>query len=366
MKTSQLIRLTPLCLLVAACHRPSQEITLQRKDITEMVFASGVLEAEDQYNLTAQTDGYLVTLDFKEGDMVKGGELLATIDNNQNVLNAVSARELHQIAQSNARPNAPALLQIKANIFAAEAKLKQDQLQAERYQRLYDNKSVSTLEFENAQLTAVNSKASLEALQQQYNNQEIAAQQQEIAQRYASGVNGVVQDQNKVKAIHDGKIYEKKKQLGDYVRKGDVIAVIGNPDVIYAKLNVDETNMALVQTGQPALVKLNTNKDRIYKGAVRYILPSFDVASQSFLIKVYFTDSLDFRITGTQLEANMIVAESKNAWVIPRSYMGYGHKVTLAKDKKQVVVQTGVISDDWVEIKGGIGEHDQLIPDDKK
>ena len=32
--------------------------------------------------------------------------------------------------------------------------------------------------------------------------------------------------------------------MGDYVRKGDVIAVVGSPNVIYAKLNVDETNMS--------------------------------------------------------------------------------------------------------------------------
>ena len=258
------------------------------------------------------------------------------------------------------------MLQIDANIEAAKAKYKLDQQQAERYKRLYDEKSVSKLEYENAQLTAVNSKAGLDALQQQYNNQQITARQQEITQRYASNVNEVVREQNQVKAINTGKIYEKKKQLGDYVKKGDVIAVIGNPDIIYAKLNVDETNMAKVHIGQETILRLNTNRDKVYKANIHIILPAFDVVTQSFLVKAYFNDSLDFRITGTQLEANIIVGESKHALVIPRNYLGYGNKVILKKNKKEVEIKTGVVSDEWVEVLGGITEQDILISDDKK
>jgi multidrug efflux pump subunit AcrA (membrane-fusion protein) len=363
MKTGHLII---IALLAVSCGRATKETTPQRKDITEMVFASGVLEAEDQYNLTAQTDGYLVKLNFKEGDAVTAGQLLAVIDNNQNIINSQSAVELHNIAASNTRATAPALLQIEANIEAAKAKYKLDQQQADRYKRLYEEKSVSKLEYENAQLSAVNSKANQDALQQQYNNQQIIARQQEIAQRSASNVNQVVKEQNLVKAINIGKIYEKKKQLGDYVKKGDVIAIIGSPDIIYAKLNVDETNMAKVHEGQETILRLNTSRDKVYKATVRIILPAFDVASQSFLVKAYFNDSLDFRITGTQLEANIVVGESKNALVIPRDYLGYGNKVILKKDKKEVVIKAGIISDEWVEVLGGITESDVLISNDKK
>jgi multidrug efflux pump subunit AcrA (membrane-fusion protein) len=363
MKTRLLII---IAILAVSCGKAIKETTPQRKDITEMVFASGILEAEDQYNLTAQTDGYLVKLNFKEGDAVTAGQLLAVIDNNQNIINSQSAAELHNIAESNTHSNAPALLQIRANIEAAQAKYKLDQQQADRYKRLYDEKSVSKLEYENAQLAAVNSKAGVDALQQQYSNQQIIARQQEIAQRSASNVNQVVKEQNLVKAINSGKIYEKKKQLGDYVKKGDVIAVIGNPEIIYAKLNVDETNMAKVHVGQSTVLKLNTNRNRTYNANVHIILPAFDVVSQSFLVKAYFSDSLDFRITGTQLEANIQVGESKHALVIPRAYLGYGNKVTLKKDKKEVVVKTGIISDEWVEILDGINEGEVIIADDKK
>jgi multidrug efflux pump subunit AcrA (membrane-fusion protein) len=349
---------------LASCKSNVPEISPQKKDLVEMVFASGTLQADDQYSLTAQTEGYLTRLTFKEGDAVRAGQLLAFIDNNQNIINAQSAVQLQTIAANNTLPSAPALQQIQANIEAAGEKLKLDQTQADRYKRLYETNSVAKLEYENAQLAVINSQANLNALQQQYNNQKIAADQQEVSQRSFKDINRVIKDQNLIKAIVTGRIYEKKKQLGDYVRKGDVIAIIGNPGLIYAQLNVDETNMGKLQVGQEAIVQLNTNKNKTYKATIHEILPSFDANSQSFIIKAWFTDSLDFRIAGTQLEANIITGEKKNALVIPRAYLGYGNKVIL-KNKKTVIVKTGIVSNEWVEILDGITENDVLILTDK-
>ena len=351
-------------LLLASCKSNVPEISPQRKDLIEMVFASGTLQADDQYNLVAQTEGYLTKLTFSEGDAVKAGQILAFIDNNQNKINAQSASQLQTIAQNNTLPSAPALQQIQANIDAAKQKLILDQTQAERYKKLYESNSVAKLEYENAQLAVTNSLASVDALQQQYNNQKIAADQQEISQRSFKDINGVLKDQNLVKAVVAGRIYQKNKQLGDYVRKGDVIATIGNPGLIYAQLNVDETNMGKLQLGQQAIIQLNTNKNKTYKATIHEILPSFDANSQSFIIKAWFTDSLDFRIAGTQLEANIITGEKKNALVIPRSYLGYGNKVIL-KDKKTAVVKTGIVSNEWVEILDGISEQNVLLLTDK-
>jgi multidrug efflux pump subunit AcrA (membrane-fusion protein) len=70
-------------ILFVSCKSNVPETSPQRKDLVEMVFASGVLQADDQYDLTAQTDGYITSLSFTEGDLVKAGQLLASIDNNQ-------------------------------------------------------------------------------------------------------------------------------------------------------------------------------------------------------------------------------------------------------------------------------------------
>src|ERR1700739_1559883 len=123
-----------------SCSKNLVEVKPVRKNITETVFASGVLVPENQYNLTAQSEGYIVALNFMEGDTVKQGAVLAVIDNQQNNFNAQSASALLSIADVNVKPDAPALKQAQANITAARLKLKEDSLQADRYKKLYDSK----------------------------------------------------------------------------------------------------------------------------------------------------------------------------------------------------------------------------------
>jgi len=158
-----------------------------------------------------------------------------------------------------------------------------------------------------------------------------------------------------LKVIVSGKIYELNKEKGDYVRKGDVIAYIANPQKIYANLSIDETNMGKIKLGQSVILQLNTNKNKRYQAVIEKIKPVFDEQAQSFFIKAQFKDSLDFRIPGTQLEANISVGQKKDAVVIPTSYLGYGNKVMLQNDSF-AIVKTGIISSDWVEITEGLSE----------
>ena len=65
---------------------------------------------------------------------------------------------------------------------------------------------------------------------------------------------------------------------------------------------------------------------------------------------------MDFKISGTQLQANVIISEKNNLLVIPKNYLDYGNKVNV-KDKGQIIVETGFISTEWVEIKSGIDEN---------
>lgn len=350
--------------LLSSCSTKSNETKPVRKNITETVFASGVLVPDDQYDLTAQSEGYLVKMNFNEGDTVKTGTTLAMIDNKQNDYSARSANALLSIASTNVKPDAPALLQAKANLGLAREKLKQDEIQAERYKKLYETNSVSRLEYENAMLTLDNSKTNLTAMQENYNLAKQQADQQLIIQQSQTGINSYLQGMNEVKAVIGGKVYKKFKQLGDYVRRGDMIAEIGDKNSIYAKLSIDETNISKIRLDQQVIIQLNTNKERNYKAVVSEIYPAFDEQSQSFYCKARFTDNLDFKIAGTQLQANIIIGNKTNALTIPRNYLGYGNKVTV-KGKGMVTVTPGFVSSDWVEIDRGLDENSIIILDKK-
>jgi multidrug efflux pump subunit AcrA (membrane-fusion protein) len=349
-----------ISVLLFSCGKKTEETKVERKNITEMVFASGTLKADDEYNLMAQTEGYITKINFNEGDEVVIGKTLAIIDNQQSNINTKSGSKLLKIAKENSSSNAPLLQQSKANLNAAKLKLQQDELQASRYKKLVENNSIAKVEYENILLAVSNSKATVLSLEQQYQNLLIQANQQVIIQNQQLENSQTIQSFNEVKALVNGKIYKQKKQVGDYVRKGDIIAVLANNQKVYANLNIDESNMGKIKLNQQIVIKLNVNATKTYKAVVSEILPTFDEQSQSFIVKAFFTEQIDFDISGTQLEANIFVSEKKNALVIPRSYLGYGNKV-LDTDKKQIDVKTGIVSSDYVEILQGLKEGETVL-----
>jgi multidrug efflux pump subunit AcrA (membrane-fusion protein) len=350
-----------IALFVASCSN-NKEVKPLVQDIKELVFASGQLEWDDSYNLTALTDGVLKNADFDIGNLVEKGDSLATIDNQTNAINTQTSQQQLAISNENLNSNSPALQQLQQNILFAESKYLQDKTQEERYKRLYESQSVSKVEYENAQLNAKNSLANFTALKKQADVILQQAKQQQITTSGQLKNNEVVLNYNKIIVTEGGTIIKKFKTTGDYVRKGDVIATIANEKEIQAVLNVDENSVAQVKLGQTVFIKLNTNKNTVYNGKVSEILSAYDQQTQSFICKVDFDQVLNGSLYGTQLEANILTNEKKNALLIPRQYLGFGNKVNVKGKDETIIIKTGIISTEYIEVLEGINQDDILLP----
>jgi multidrug efflux pump subunit AcrA (membrane-fusion protein) len=346
-----------LAAFFAACTQQTEETKPVRKDVTETVFVSGVLEANGIYHLTAQTDGYLTQVNFKENDIIQAGMVLATIDNKQNIINTEGSLALYEWAKNNASANAPSLLQAKNAAQIAQKKLQVDSLQAVRYKKLLDANSIARADYEQVFLQYQNSKTSYANTLENYRQLKQQADQQVLVNESQKDVNKVLSGNNQIRAVFTGRVYEKFKQQGDFVKQGDVIASIGDASFIYAKVSIDESNIRKVQVGQEAVIQLNTDKEKTYKGKVAEILPAFNEATQSFTGKLFFTDPLDFKIVNTQLQANIIVGLNKNALLIPRRFLDYGNFVTVKGKNKPVHVVTRFVSNEWVQVESGLDEN---------
>ncbi len=359
MKNSLFLLLT-LSTLVSCGTKEEGKPVVQ--DIKELVFASGELEWDNSYNLTAQTDGILVNATFDVGNKVTENQIIASIDNKTNENNTASAKDLVVISKENLTENAPALQQLQQNIKFAESKYQQDKTQAERYKRLYDSQSIAKVEYENMQLAAENSLSQLNALKKQYQQVLQQSKQSYINTENQLKNNQVVLGYNKLVVPQKGTIIKKLKFSGDYVKKGDVIAVIADENKVEGVLNVDENSIGKVKIGQTVFVQLNTNKNEVYNAKISEILTAFDEQTQSFICKVIFDKPLNTSLYGTQLEANILVGEKKNSLLIPRNFLGFGNKVMVKGKDEAVIVKTGIVSTEYVEILDGITKEDVLLP----
>ncbi|MBX9784800.1 MAG: HlyD family efflux transporter periplasmic adaptor subunit [Chitinophagaceae bacterium] len=350
----------------SSCGKKVEETKPIRKDVTETVFASGILEAKNTYNLTAQADGYLSQVNFDEGDNIAIGKVLAVVDNKESGFNQQSAAELYNIAQSNTLRNAPALQQAQNTISINKQKMELDLINYQRYQKLWASNSIAKIDLDNAELQYKTSTANYNSALENYNQLKQQAQQQVISTKATKNINAIITSKNQIKAVVAGKVFKKYKQTGDYVKRGETVALIGEPQNIYAKVSVDEGNIAKIKVGQQALVQLNTNKDKIYKGTVSEIYPSFDESTQSFICKITFNDVLDFTIVNTQLQSNIIVETTKNALLIPRNYLDFGGNVTIKGKAGKIKVVTKFISNEWVQVLSGIDENTVLVTENIK
>lgn len=359
MKNSLFLLLT-LSTLVSCGTKEEGKPVVQ--DIKELVFASGELEWDNSYNLTAQTDGILVNATFDVGNKVTENQIIVSIDNKTNENNTASAKDLVVISKENLTDNAPALQQLQQNIKFAESKYQQDKTQAERYKRLYDSQSIAKVEYENMQLAAENALSQLNALKKQYQQVLQQSKQNYINTENQLKNNQVVLGYNKLVVPQKGTIIKKLKFSGDYVKKGDVIAVIADENKVEGVLNVDENSIGKVKIGQTVFVQLNTNKNEVYNAKISEILAAFDEQTQSFICKVIFDKPLNTSLYGTQLEANILVGEKKNALLIPRNFLGFGNKVMVKGKDEAIIVKTGIVSTEYVEILDGITKEDVLLP----
>ncbi len=359
-----LIYVAALALLSAtACKPKYDEMSPVEAPVTEAVFASGSIEPKDAYTLTSLSDGFIVKSLVTENDLVHDGQLLFQLDNRQQNTQVKIAQTNVEYAKISASGNSPALLQIKAQMDAARVKMQTDSINLTRYQHLIASNSVSKQDLDNAQLNYKSSLNSYLALAESYKATADKVQQ-DLTNTQSQLQNAMAGNQYyNLVAIGASKVYQIFKKQGDLVRKGDQVAQLGNPDSIVINLDVDEGSISKVQLGQQVLVELNTEKNKTYEARISKIYPHFNETSQSYKVEARFLKEMPGLISGTQLQANIVTNRKEKTLLIPHVYVVNGNKVLVQKEKKidSVVITTGIVSDDWIEVLSGLTPQDKIV-----
>jgi len=130
-----------------------------RKDITEIVTASGKVYPEVEVKISPDVSGEIVELTVQEGDSVTKGQLLAMVyaDIYATQRDQAAAGVAQQLAQ---------VENASASLGSFKARLDQADRQYQRQKQLYQEKVISKLEFEQSENTYLTAKADYAAAQQ--------------------------------------------------------------------------------------------------------------------------------------------------------------------------------------------------------
>ncbi|MBL7778964.1 MAG: HlyD family efflux transporter periplasmic adaptor subunit [Chitinophagales bacterium] len=359
--TATAIALSSAVVLVA-CNK-TKTTTAQTKSITEAVYASGFLVAANEYKVYAMADGYVVSKNKEAGDNVKAGEEILRIQNDAAGAKVNAGSAALDLARINASEKSPVLSELKSKMKNAEAKFKNDSINLVRYKNMFSSNAVTKSQFDQATLAYEVSQNDWLAAQDNYRRtkEQLQVELKNAESTFAAA--GLDFNNYSIKSILNGKVYELYKDLGEAVRRNDVVALVGDADKMILELNVDQSDVDRVKLNQEVVVKLDVTGEKVYKATVVKIYPSMNQNDQSFKVEAMFTENYALNFTRVSVEANIIIAQKENALLIPRALLLVGDEVEVKSlgGNKKVKVKKGMQNLEYVEILEGISAKDELV-----
>ena len=241
------------------------------REIDETVSASGKIEPHIEVKITPEVSGEVVELPIKEGDVVKKGELLCKI--RPDILKSELDRAVASYnTQKAAIGNANQMLKQAAATFDNQASI------YKRDKALYENKVLTTAEFEAAKASYDGAKAALEAAKQNvigstYGLAQSAASVKEAADNLIkttiySPVDGVVSKLS---------IQKGERVLGTQQFAGTEIMTISDLDQLDVDVDVNENDINRIQLGDSSKIEVDAFLGKNFDGVVTEIGSSANV-----------------------------------------------------------------------------------------
>lgn len=352
------------CLLitVAACNK-TRTVKPARKAITEAVYASGFIVAQDEYKVYALADGYIVKKFKKDGDDVATGDALFHVQNDALAARAGASSSAYDLAKQNAGENSTVLTDLKNKIRSAEAKFKNDSLQFIRYKNMLDAGAVTKAQYDQIALAYEVSGNDLKSAYQMY--QQRKDQLQVELKNAQSTLASSSFDLNNyvIKSMLNGTVYETYKELGEAVRRNDLVALVGDKDHKLLRLSVDQQDIDKVKVGQKVVVKMDVTGDKIYNAHITKVYPGMNQNDQSFKVEAEFDDNFNPEFIHTSVEANIIIATKDNALIIPKNVVQANDEVEIKGSTgiSRVKIKAGISNLEFVEVLEGVKEGDEIV-----
>ena len=174
-----------------------------------------------------------------------------------------------------------------------------------------------------------------------------------------------------------GTIIEKDAKVGDAVKAGDTLCIVYDLSYLEMGINVDELQISSITVGQKVQITADAVPDKTYVGTVTRVsmkgTSNSGTTTYPVTIRIDDTDGLR---PGMNANAEIVVAEAKNALVVPNAAVMRGSYVLVTQDSPSaanadttmeapegfvyVPVKTGVSDDDYTQIVSGIQEGDTI------
>jgi HlyD family secretion protein len=357
MKMNYLIPALLTGMLVCSCTTQNQGVFPTVEDLSESVYASGQIKARNQYQAYANASGIIKEIYLTEGDTVKIGTPILTIQNETTRITRQKA-ELSR-AYSDRQANQSKLLDLEINIQNANTKYQNDSLLYFRQRRLREQGIGSAIELEQRQLAFENSKAALASAKLRLEDlkRELEFNEKSAINQLASS--RAVENDLVLRSEVDGILFGMLKEKGELVSPQTQLAILGTTN-FYMELQVDEIDIAKIKIGQKVLVSMDSYRGQTFEAKVTKINPIMDERSKTFLIEAEYTSIPEVLYPNLSLEANIIIQNKQQVLTLPRSYI-INDSYVIAVSGDTLPVKLGLKDYAKAEVMEGIDKSTAVI-----
>ena len=287
--------------------------TVEEKQTNGELQLVGTAQACKEVNIASESAGKIVQLNFKMGDYVTKGKVLARIDDTYK-----------RLAYEN-------------------AKLTYDKSKDD-YQRnltLHKGDAISDTQLRDIKMTFDNAAIQLENAKKQWTD-------------------------TRILAPFSGYITALSTELGAYLSVGNPIAYIADISNLKVTLDVSETNAYALNKGQTVKISTDVNPDLAFSGKISNISAKAST-SHTYPVEILIANNGKDKLkAGTYVNVSVNMGKSGKALMIPRDAIVSSVKdpsvyVVEGQVAKLVKIKTGRNFNSNLEVLDGLKEHDKVV-----
>ncbi len=263
----------------------------------KFIEASGTIETTNII-ISSRNAGNIQTINFIEGDKVNVGDTILIIDHE--ILDIQLQQAIASKDAVEAQLNLMLLGARKEDINQAEQNLNQAKVNYEtaerdkvRMQKLYDSRSITQKQYEDALARYDLMNAQYNAAQENYNKVKKLFRPEEIEQAKANlnkSIAGVdllkknIRDSYVISPIN-GFLVKTFVERGETVTPMSSLFKVSDLDEVELVIYVSEEELGKVKLGQKAEVTIDTYQDKVYEGKITYISPEAEFTPKNIQTK---------------------------------------------------------------------------------
>lgn len=277
MKRATSATLYLIVLLPAACDKqipapaPSTApvqvdvVTPQQRDVPIIHRGVGTLRANQVANIAPEVLGVLTTMNFTDGQRVKSGDTLITLDSDIQT----------------------------AAVAAAEAIFNNAQREFTRLQRIYGEQAASKNEY----------------LQSQYDRDKAKADADQAR---------AILGKHTIRAPFDGVLTIHERNIGDLLNPGDSVITLNQDDPMLVDFGLPSTSLDQLAINQLITIELAEHPGRYWEGKVIAISPVIDQSTRTARLRAQIPNHDHHLHTGRFAKVAQTIGIHKDAVLIPQ------------------------------------------------